>query len=113
MNENSNREYMGKDDDICTDIRVLLDMIVPLVSSYRLLAGAANELNNISAVSKHDLKEAVERTDDMGEIIDDMQDELHKVIKQYLKEINYKLKKGSNNDVLNINSSEIQFVELE
>ncbi len=114
MSESNSRDKIFYDDDVCVDIKVMLDMLVPLISSYRLLAGAANELNNISAVSKHDLKEAVKRTDDMGEIIDDMQDELHRAVKLYLKEVNYKLKKGAvSNDVMNLNTTEIQFVELE
>ncbi len=66
------------------EMKLLIDMLVPLVSSYRLLVGAADEFNRISLVNKHDIEEAIDRADDLGDIIDDIQDELHKALRQYI-----------------------------
>ncbi|CDG02539.1 Putative uncharacterized protein [Clostridium chauvoei JF4335] len=43
-----------------------------MVNSYRLLIGGASELYNISLVKKSDVKDAIDRVDKLGEIIDDL-----------------------------------------
>ena len=43
-----------------------------MVNSYRLLIGGGNELNNISEAKKSHVRDAVERADDLGDIIDEI-----------------------------------------
>jgi len=52
------------------DVNNLADLLNKLVNSYRLLIGGANELNGIALASKSDIKDALKRADELGEIID-------------------------------------------
>ena len=54
------------------DINNLVDLLGKLVNSYRLLIGGADELNKIAFASKSDIKDALDRADDLGDIIDDI-----------------------------------------
>ncbi|MDZ5035333.1 hypothetical protein, partial [Clostridium perfringens] len=54
------------------EINNLTNLLSSMVNSYRLLIGGANELNNISEAKKSQVKEAVERADDLGDIIDEI-----------------------------------------
>lgn len=54
-----------------TDINNLADMLTKLVSSYRLLIGGADELNKIALSKKSDVKDALKRADNLGDIIDE------------------------------------------
>lgn len=54
------------------EINNLTNLLSSMVNSYRLLVGGANELNNISEAKKSQVKEAVKRADDLGEIIDEI-----------------------------------------
>lgn len=58
--------------DQYNDINNLTTLLNSLVNSYRLLIGGAYELNNISEAKKSDVKEAVKRADNLGEIIDEV-----------------------------------------
>ncbi len=51
---------------------ILTNLLNSMVNSYRLLVGGANELNNISEAKKVQVKEAIKRADDLGEIIDEI-----------------------------------------
>ena len=53
------------------DINNLADILTKLVSSYRLLIGGANELNGIALSKKSDVKDALKRADEVGNIIDE------------------------------------------
>ena len=75
---------------ICKDIKTMMDMLVPMVSSYRLLVGAADELNKVAMVHRHDLEEAIDRVDDLGDIIDDIQKQLKRHMRLYLKDLDCK-----------------------
>ncbi|KYH34642.1 hypothetical protein CLTEP_13590 [Clostridium tepidiprofundi DSM 19306] len=55
-----------------SDIDNLVDLLGKLVNSYRLLIGGADELNKIAFASKSDIKDALDRADDLGDIIDDV-----------------------------------------
>ncbi|MDT8718522.1 hypothetical protein IAI10_17800 [Clostridium sp. 19966] len=55
-----------------TDISNLADLLTKLVNSYRLLIGGANELNGIALASKKDIKAAIKRSHELGEIIDNL-----------------------------------------
>ncbi|MBQ6819684.1 MAG: hypothetical protein IJO26_00125 [Clostridium sp.] len=54
------------------EVNNLTSLLNSLVNSYRLLIGGAYELNNISEAKKSDVKEAVKRADNLGEIIDEV-----------------------------------------
>lgn len=53
------------------DINNLADILTKLVSSYRLLIGGANELNGIALAKKSEIKDALSRADEVGDIIDE------------------------------------------
>jgi hypothetical protein len=52
------------------DVNNLADLLNKLVNSYRLLVGGANELNGIALASKSDIKDALKRAHELGDIID-------------------------------------------
>ncbi len=53
------------------DINNLADILTKLVSSYRLLIGGADELNKIALSKKNDVKDALKRAGNLGDIIDE------------------------------------------
>ncbi|MCB2292881.1 hypothetical protein LGK95_04925 [Clostridium algoriphilum] len=53
------------------DINNLADLLTKLVSSYRLLIGGADELNKIALSKKSDVKDALKRAEEVGDIIDE------------------------------------------
>ncbi len=55
-----------------SDMNNLADFLAKLVNSYRLLIGGAAELNQIALAKKGEVKNALDRVDDLGEIIDDV-----------------------------------------
>lgn len=75
------------DEILCKDIKILIEMIASLSNSYRLLVGGAEELSRIALVHKHDAEEAIDRADDLGDIIDDIEVELKKLMRMYLGEL--------------------------
>lgn len=74
------------------DINNLTTLLSSFVSSYRLLIGGAYELNNISEAKKSDVREAVKRADNLGEIIDEIIKALDDCNTSYVKYC--KIKKG-------------------
>lgn len=52
------------------DINNLTDLLSKLVNSYRLLIGGAGELNTIALAHKRDVKDALKRVNELGDIID-------------------------------------------
>lgn len=62
-----NKKFM---EDYCTDICNLVDILNKLVSSYRLLIGGAAELNTVGLSRKNDIKDAIDRAVDLGNLID-------------------------------------------
>jgi molybdopterin converting factor small subunit len=79
------------DEILCKDIKVMIEMIASLSNSYRLLVGGAEELSHIALVHKRDAEEAIERADELGEVIDDLERELKKLIRLYLGELMCKI----------------------
>ena len=59
-------------------------------NTYRLLVGAAGELNNISKVRKRDLDDALDRVDEMGKIIDSILEVIKDNEEAYIKYIKSK-----------------------
>jgi septation ring formation regulator EzrA len=54
------------------DINNITDLIGKLVNSYKLLVGGADELNKIALASKSDIRSALKRAKELGEIIDEL-----------------------------------------
>ena len=74
------------------DVNNLTTLLNSLVNSYRLLIGGAYELNNISEARKSEVKVAVKRVDNLGEIIDEIIKALDECNTSYVKYC--KIKKG-------------------
>lgn len=66
------------------DVNNLADVLSKLVSSYRLLIGGAAELNQIALAKKKDIKDAIDRATDLGDVIDQVIDALEKTEGTYL-----------------------------
>lgn len=79
------------DDILCKDVKTLTEILATISSSYRLLVGAAEEFNRITLVHRHEAEEAIERADDLGDIIDDVEEKLKKLMKLYLQELECKI----------------------
>ena len=60
------------------DLNNLSSMLRNYIEIYRLLISSTSELNNTSIIKKGELKKAIERIDDVGDIID----EILKIIKR-------------------------------
>lgn len=86
-------KYIEKffDDILCKDVKNLTEILASISSSYRLLVGAAEEFNRIALVHRHEAEEAIERADDLGDIIDVVQGELKSLMKLYLQELECKI----------------------
>ena len=78
-------------DGFFKEIMILNEILTPLVSSYRLSVGAAEELNRIALAHRKDVEDAIDRADDFGHLVDDVQRKLKKYVKRYLSELDYKL----------------------
>ncbi|MDF2840983.1 MAG: hypothetical protein K0Q99_1755 [Clostridia bacterium] len=75
------------DEILCKDIKTLTEILASLSNSYRLLIGGAEEFNRITLVHRHEAEEAIDRADELGDIIDDVECELKRLIKLYLREL--------------------------
>ncbi|MCT8975862.1 hypothetical protein N4T77_04550 [Clostridium sp. CX1] len=71
-------------EDYYGDINNLADLLSKLVNSYRLLIGGAGELNGIALAHKKDVKDALKRVNELGDIIDDVIDVLDKSSYSYM-----------------------------
>lgn len=80
-----------KDDFLIKEIRVLNEILTPLVSSYRLSVGAAEEFNKIALAHRKDVVDAIDRADDLGHLVDEVQRKLKKYMKRYFAELDYRL----------------------
>ncbi|WP_315121027.1 hypothetical protein [uncultured Clostridium sp.] len=58
------------------DINNLTELLAKLVNSYRLLVGGAGELNGIALARKKDVRDAIDRANDLGCVIDEIIDAL-------------------------------------
>lgn len=90
MSENNLDRAAFFDKVLCKDIKTLIDMLTPLASSYRLMVGAADEFNKISLAHRKDVEDAIDRADDLGHIIEDVEERLKRVLRIYLKGVDYK-----------------------
>lgn len=81
------------------DINNLTELLNKYINSYRLLIGGANDLNSNVFAKKSDVKDALKRAEELGEIIDDLIEVLYSISYNYMdycklksKIIKYKLK---------------------
>ncbi|MEL7566733.1 MAG: hypothetical protein AAGU27_17890 [Dehalobacterium sp.] len=68
----------------------LIFVLKPLSESYRLLVGAADEFNKIALAHKKDLEDAIDRADDLGDIIDKVIKTLDTMMEKELHHIKYR-----------------------
>lgn len=62
----------------------LTTVLASLTNSYRIMVGAAEELNRISLAKRSDVEDAIDRASDLGEIIDDVTRRLKHEMGPYL-----------------------------
>jgi hypothetical protein len=79
------------DECLLKEIYILNEILTPLVSSYRLSVGAAEEFNRIALAHRKDVENAIDRADDLGHLVDKVQKKLGKYMKSYFTELDYKL----------------------
>ncbi|SHE35178.1 hypothetical protein [Clostridium fallax] len=72
------------------EVNNLTELLAKYVNAYRLLIGGAGELNNIALARKKDVRNAIERANQLGEIIDVLLDVLESVECAYLDYIRLK-----------------------
>lgn len=70
-------------------VEELVSILKPMCDSYRLLVGAAEEFNHITLAHKDDVVNAIDRADDLGDVIDHIIHTLDCITKDWL----YQLKK--------------------
>ncbi|WP_125153396.1 hypothetical protein [Clostridium rectalis] len=59
-------------EDYYCDINNLAELICKLVNAYRLLIGGAGELNSIALAKRGDVKHALDRANELGDVIDEL-----------------------------------------
>jgi hypothetical protein len=72
------------------DINNISGLLKSYVDSYRLLIAGAAELYSIALVKKSDVKKALDRVEEVGELIDKLINTLDKCEVSYLKYCNIK-----------------------
>ena len=65
-------------------VEQLTGLLASLVNSYRIMIGAADEFNRMSLAKQSDVKDAIERAKDLGDIIDDVIKRLDRKMDDYL-----------------------------
>lgn len=81
----------NRDECFLKEIYTLNEILTPLVSSYRLSVGAAEEFNKIALAHRKDVEDAIDRADDLGHLVDKVQKKLNKYMRSYFVELDYKL----------------------
>ncbi|MDK0981068.1 hypothetical protein ACOT7R_08395 [Clostridium perfringens] len=74
------------------EVNDLSSVLSSYANTYRLLVGAAGELNTIAKVRKRDLDDALDRVDEMGKIIDSILEAIKENEEAYIKYIKLKSK---------------------
>ncbi|TPE21274.1 oligoendopeptidase F family protein [Clostridium perfringens] len=74
------------------EVNDLSSVLSSYANTYRLLVGAAGELNTIAKVRKRDLDDALDRVDEMGKIIDSILEVIKENEETYIKYIKLKSK---------------------
>ena len=81
----------NRDESLLKEIYTLNEILTPLVSSYRLSVGAAEEFNRIALAHRKDVEDAIDRADDLGHVIDEVRRRMKKYMKRYFVELDFKL----------------------
>lgn len=71
-------------EDYYNDINNLADYLTKLVNSYRLLVGAAGELNDIALAHKKEVRNAIKTSNDLRKVIDEIIEVLEKTSFGYM-----------------------------
>ncbi len=84
----NSQEYMTPDysqliQTYYTDVTYLVDLLVKLAGVYNVLINSADVLNRIALAKKNDIKDALERVDELGKMIDEITDLLNAQIVIY------------------------------
>jgi hypothetical protein len=99
-----------------SDINNLADLLGKLVNSYRLLIGGADELNKIALTRKEEIRDALKRSDKLGDIIDDVIEALEHASYSYFDycEIKSEILKGkiNSNHILTEIDDELKLDQL-
>ncbi|MFL0196093.1 hypothetical protein ACJDU8_11020 [Clostridium sp. WILCCON 0269] len=66
------------------DLNNLTDLLSKLTNNYRVLIGGAGELNSIALAHKKDIKNALHRANELGDIIDKILNGLGKTTEGYV-----------------------------
>ena len=66
------------------ELNNVTELLNKYVNAYRLLIGGAQELNIISEASKRDIKDALDRVDKLGKVIDHLIDVIEGVDECYI-----------------------------
>lgn len=82
---------ISREDFLLKEICKLNEILTPLVSSYRLSVGAAEEFNKIALVHRKDVEDAIDRADDLGHMVDEVRRKLKKYMRRYFNELDYRL----------------------
>lgn len=75
-------ELLGKQ---FTDVQNLSQILTSYVNSYRLLVASAADLYSINIAKKSEVRKAIERSNELGEIIDKVLNTIDKCETGYLK----------------------------
>ena len=75
-------ELLGKQ---FTDVQNLSQILTSYVNSYRLLVASAADLYSINIAKKSEVRKAIERSNELGEIIDKILGTIDKCENGYLK----------------------------
>ncbi|NPV26776.1 MAG: hypothetical protein HPY81_04805 [Firmicutes bacterium] len=78
---------VGRRDYYYRVVSELTGLLSSLVGSYRYLVAAADELNRITLAHKDDVEDAIDRADDLGDIVSCLIKELERQVNNYLREI--------------------------
>ena len=90
------------------DINNLSMLLNGTVNSYKVLDSTANDFNNMALAKKSDVKNAIKRANELGEVVDDMISAFSDSIKSYNRYIKTK------SDVINqISNSNFVRIELD
>lgn len=81
----------SRDECYLKEIMILNEILTPLVSSYRLSVGAAEEFNRIALAHRKDVEDAIDRADDLGHLVDKVRKKLNRYMRSYFDELDYKL----------------------
>lgn len=76
--------YVAYCECLLDNINNLNAILATMVSSYRLLVGSAEEFNRITLAHKGDLEDAIDRADDLGDIIDKIICRIDRLVSVYL-----------------------------